>query len=115
MFSTEETYSHFCSNLSTCFSVRYEQSELLMHGIFVSLFFIVALFAGTKLRNNQIATILVLKLQSENRYLVLLSMKRRKKKLKWRFTKFFRRSDLGEMVFGYLRNGVGEECVLILR
>lgn len=86
-----------------------------MHGIFVSLFFIVALFAGTKLRNNQIATILVLKLQSENRYLVLLSMKRRKKKLKWRFTKFFRRSDLGEMVFGYLRNGVGEECVLILR
>ena len=66
-----------------------------MHGISVSLFFIVALFAGTKLRNNQIATILVLKLQSENRYLVLLSMKRRKKKLKWRFTKFFRRSDFG--------------------
>ena len=86
-----------------------------MHVILVLLFFIVALFSGTKLRNNPIATILVLKLQLENRYFVLLSMKRRKKKLKRRFTKSFRRFDSGEMAFGYLRNGVGEECVLILR
>lgn len=35
-------------------------------------FFIVDLFAGTKLRNNSFATILVLKLQSENQSFVIM-------------------------------------------
>lgn len=75
MFSTEETYSHFCSNLSTSFSVRYEQYVCLILETLILAFFIVDLFTRIILCNCQIIIIYNQSYKSDNQLFIIMKLK----------------------------------------